>query len=256
MISEDLVAQYESEGAIVVPSVLARSQVAVLKSELKLAIVEDMDARPDVFDKGMVHNCMFRGRAMASVLENQVMNEYLSRLLSPTSIIYAYQSSSAPPGASNYGGRIHVDSPRFISGYRTNMGVIFPLDDFTKENGGTLYCKGSHKREELPQEKEFYERASVITCSAGDMIVFDARLVHATGVNSTSEARHALTINFCRSYMRQRFDFCRMEEAQQEHIKTLNMDGKRLLGMNVRMPVSLDEFYLPESERLYKPGQG
>jgi mannose-6-phosphate isomerase-like protein (cupin superfamily) len=31
--------------------------------------------------------------------------------------------------------------------------------------------------------------------------------------------------------------------------------GKQLIGMNVRMPTSLDEFYLPEKKRLYKTNQ-
>ena len=33
-------------------------------------------------------------------------------------------------------------------------------------------------------------------------------------------------------------------------------DGRRLLGMNVRMPTTLDEFYLPPDQRLYLPAQG
>jgi len=53
--------------------------------------------------------------------------------------------------------------------------------------------------------------------------------------------------------MRQRFDFPRL--MTQEQIDSLGKDGQRLIGMNVRMPTSLEEFYLPEEERFYKPGQ-
>jgi hypothetical protein len=38
-------------------------------------------------------------------------------------------------------------------------------------------------------------------------------------------------------------------------IQKLKNNGKRLIGMNVRVPTSLDEFYLPEKKRLYKSNQ-
>jgi ectoine hydroxylase-related dioxygenase (phytanoyl-CoA dioxygenase family) len=136
----------------------------------------------------------------------------------------------------------------------TNLGVVIPLDDFTLDNGATLMLKGSHLNELLPPAEIFTANAIRATCSAGDMIVFNARLMHAAGVNTTATARHALTLNFCRSFMRQRFDFPRLVPAN--IIDRLGPDGQRLLGMNVRMPTSLDEFYLPEDKRLYKPNQG
>ena len=43
-------------------------------------------------------------------------------VLGPGCIVYAYTSSSMPPHRSNYSGRIHVDSPRVIPGYMTNLG--------------------------------------------------------------------------------------------------------------------------------------
>jgi ectoine hydroxylase-related dioxygenase (phytanoyl-CoA dioxygenase family) len=100
----------------------------------------------------------------------------------------------------------------------------------------------------------FFANAARACCAAGDMIIFNARTVHAAGINTTQRTRHSLTINFCRSYMRQRFDFPRL--VPREVIDGLGEKGRRLIGMNVRMPTSLDEFYLPIEQRLYKPNQG
>jgi ectoine hydroxylase-related dioxygenase (phytanoyl-CoA dioxygenase family) len=249
-----LVDLFDRDGVAVVPRVLSAMEVHALRTELESAIGEDALRYPDVFDKGMVHNCMVRGARMAELLDNTIMNAYLKRVFSNTCIVYAYQSSSLAPGEGNYGSRAHVDSPRFIPGYATNIGIIFPLDDFTEENGATLYLKGSHDSAELPDDATFFSNACRACCSAGDMILFNARTVHAAGVNRTARPRHALTINFCRSYMRQRFDFPRL--VPQAAIDRLGADGRRLIGMNVRMPTSLEEFYLPEDERLYKPNQG
>ncbi|MGZ4994179.1 MAG: phytanoyl-CoA dioxygenase family protein [Methylobacter sp.] len=254
MVDNELLNFLELEGVTIVPSVLSQDQVDILRTELECAIAEDAIRYPDVFDKGMIHNCMVRGDNMSSLLDNSVLNAYLNKAFSDTCIVYAYQSSSLPPNQNNYGSRVHVDCPRFIADYTTNMGVILPLDDFTEENGATYYLSGSHKLAELPSEEFFYANAKRACCKAGDMILFNGRLVHAAGFNSTSRIRHSLTINFCRSYMRQRFDFPRL--ITQSVIDRLGVNGRRLIGMSVRMPTSLEEFYLPPEQRLYKPNQG
>jgi hypothetical protein len=54
--------------------------------------------------------------------------------------------------------------------------------------------------------------------------------------------------------MRQRFDYPRL--VGEEALAQIGETGRRFLGFNVRMPSSLEDYYLPESERLYKAGQG
>lgn len=254
MIDDRYLDMLEEDGVAIVPNVLSQKLVTILRAELEAAIAEDAMHYPDVFDKGMVHNCMVRGQNMAEILDNPVMNAYMDKAFSNTCIVYAYQSSSLPPSQGNYGSRVHVDSPRFIPGFYTNMGAIFPLNDFTEDNGATYYIPGSHKWEDLPTEDFFFANAKRAICKAGDMMLLNARLVHAAGFNATDKTRHSLTINFCRSYMRQRFDFPRL--VPKEIIESLGENGQRLLGMNVRMPTSLAEFYLPPEQRLYKPNQG
>jgi ectoine hydroxylase-related dioxygenase (phytanoyl-CoA dioxygenase family) len=254
IVDYSLVKLFEKNGFVVVPEILTKSMVEQLRCELVIAIEEDRLSYPAVFDSGMIHNCMIRGEQMLKLLDLQVLNTYLEVFFSATCIVYAYQSSSLPPHQGNYGSRIHVDSPRFIPNYMTNLGVIFPLDDFTVDNGATYYLEGSHFTEELPSEEDFYANAKRMLCPQGSMILFNSRLVHAAGVNKTTSSRHALTINLCRSYMRQRFDFPRL--VPDNLINQLGANGQRLLGMNVRMPSCIEDFYLPEEHRLYKPGQG
>lgn len=83
---------------------------------------------------------------------------------------------------------------------------------------------------------------------------FNARTWHMGGVNQTDRPRHAVTMNVCRSYMRQRFDYPRL--VSPEIANQLGEVSRRFLGFNVRMPTSLEEYYLPEESRLYKANQG
>jgi ectoine hydroxylase-related dioxygenase (phytanoyl-CoA dioxygenase family) len=205
-------------------------------------------------DDFMVHNPMVIDRRFLHLLENSTIVSALDEFLGDTSILYAYTSSSMPAHGTNYSHRIHVDSPRVIPGYMTNLGVIVALDDFSAANGATYYLPGSFERLDVPSEEEFFASAERVFPRRGDLVVFNARTFHLGGQNTTDIARHAVTLNACRSFMRQRFDYPRL--VDQELIDELTPTLRRILGFNVRVPGSMDEYYLPEAQRLYKANQG
>jgi ectoine hydroxylase-related dioxygenase (phytanoyl-CoA dioxygenase family) len=159
-----------------------------------------------------------------------------------------------PPSGANFSHRVHVDSPRVIPGYWTNVGVMVALDDYTNENGATRFLPYSFEREDPPSLDEFLEKSEETFPQAGDAVVFNARTWHMGGMNRSSDARHAITLNVCRSFMRQRFDYPRL--VAEETLAHIGETGCRFLGFNVRMPAALEEYYLPEDQRLYKAGQG
>lgn len=205
-------------------------------------------------DDYMVHNPMVQDPVFFGLLEHPSTVAALDALLGPTSILYAFTTSSMPGGGTNYSNRVHVDCPRVIPGYITNIGIITALDDFTDENGATYFLPRSFERLDVPSEEEFLRDAVRVHPKAGDMVVFNARTFHLGGTNSTDRDRHALTINACRSYMRQRFDYPRLLPAGAE--KTMSPTLRRVLGYDVRVPASIEEYYLPEDQRLYKANQG
>ena len=86
------------------------------------------------------------------------------------------------------------------------------------------------------------------------MILFDGRVFHRAGDNGTGAWRHALTLNACRSFMKQRFDWVRFIPGRISD--GLSPQARRIIGFDTRLPTSLEEFFLPEERRLYKPGQG
>jgi ectoine hydroxylase-related dioxygenase (phytanoyl-CoA dioxygenase family) len=252
----DKLREVRERGFTVVPGVLPPGEVPELRRLLQRCIDEDLEQwrgkpYPDAW---MVHNLMARDLKFARVMEAPLMQAYLAELLGDTCIVYAYTSSSMPPRGTNYSHRIHVDSPRVIPGYITNVGVVLALDDFTPENGATYFLPGSFAREGPPAREEFFAGACRVFPQAGDMVLFNARTHHLGGENLTDRPRHALTLNVCRSFMRQRFDYPRL--VPKEIVDQLTEVGRRFLGFSVRMPTSLAEYYLPEDQRLYKANQG
>lgn len=253
----NILRQIHERGFALVPNALQGASVDNLRLLLHQCVEEDLARwgnNPHYIDRWMVHNLMVRHLAFARVLENEIMHAYLSELLDNKCIVYAYTSSSMPPQGSNYSRRVHVDCPRYIPGYTSNVGIMLALNDFTAENGATYFLPAGHLRPDKPSDEEFVDKAERVYPKAGDMVVFNARTWHSGGQNMTNQARHALTLNVCRSYMRQRFDYPRMMPAS--ILSQLNETARRFLGFNVRIPASLEEYYVPEEQRLYKANQG
>lgn len=247
--------EVSQRGAVIVRRVVPPSLVSRMRQDLVRAMEEDDrrfgDAHPF---PGMVHALMLRGRSFIDLLDLNAVRELAHAALGHGALVHAFNSSSLPAGASNYAGRIHVDSPRVIRGYMTNLGLCFPLTDFSRANGAMEIWPGSFELPAAPDERAFLEERVVLDdLCAGDVVVFNSRCWHRSGVNSTSEARLAVTINVCRAFMRQQFDFPSM--IPPDIRATLSEPLLQFLGYFVRMPVSFEEFLLPPDERPYRPGQ-
>jgi ectoine hydroxylase-related dioxygenase (phytanoyl-CoA dioxygenase family) len=253
---EDHVSEIRSRGYSLLRGIISKELVGDYRTRLQVLV--ERQSLPDGSlgdaDHNMVHNPMFLDAAFLNILEIPTLIEVIDGVLGETAILYAFQTSSMPSDGTNYSRRIHVDSPRVIPNYITNLGFIIPLDDFTPENGATEFLPYSFERIDQPSEDEFSTNAELVVAEAGDLICSNARLWHRGGLNSTREVRHALTLNICRSFMRQRFDFPRMVPL--EIIPKLTTVQKRLLGFQVRMPSSMAEYYVPEDRRLYLSNQG
>jgi ectoine hydroxylase-related dioxygenase (phytanoyl-CoA dioxygenase family) len=252
----DVAHEVTTRGFTVVPDALAAEEVDCLVGVLDRLVREDL-AHPDPrrrADDWMSFNGVLRDDAIADVVTHANILPHIESILGPTCIMYACVSSSMPPNGTNYSRRIHVDSQRVIPGYPTNIGALVALTDFTEENGATRFLPGSFERLDRPTKEEYDRDAEMVFPRAGSVVIFNARTWHTGGTNRTSEPRHALTVNYCRSFMRQHFDFPRM--VSPERAAGFSPVLRRVLGFDVRMPTSLDEYYVPESDRLYKANQG
>ena len=170
-------------------------------SVLRIAI-EDAIQKEDAYHKnrphkdyGMVLLCALYDKAFREICGDARLMQPFEAVMGDGCVIYAYTSSSMPPSNGNYSSRIHVDCPRVIPGYLTNMGATIALSDFTADNGATYYLPRSFERVAAPGEDEFFENARRFIAPAGSVMYFNARTWHAGGINMTDSWRHALTIN-------------------------------------------------------------
>lgn len=244
-----------TRGYALVEGYLDESECQVLKcayEPLLLAYKAGGNARSHQ-DQHHIHDLLAQDLLFGTLLEDQGLQQLLAPLLGPSWIMYAFTSSSVPPRGENFGHRVHVDSPRLIPGHPTNIGIIWALDEFTSANGATEVLPGSNHQFERPSDELFAKHCARVCCAAGSLVVFDARVYHRAGVNQTDRWRHSLTMNCCRPYMKQRMDWVRL--IPEGIARKLNAQARRLIGFDTRLPTSLDEFFVPDEQRLYRAGQ-
>lgn len=249
---EQFLQTIQTEGSVILPGVLDADFIARAKRDLEKAIDEEAayHGGRDYKDYGMVLLCSLYGAPFIELLENAALLDPIETVLGPGCIVYAYTSSSMPPLGGNMSSRVHVDCPRLIPNYITNVGVTILLDDFTEDNGATWYLPGSQTRADAPSAEEFYAKAKRVIAPAGSAWFFNARVWHAGGKNSTDRWRHALTLNMCRPFMKQRLDIPRA----MAHLDTASLPARarQKLGFDSQVPASYDEYYAPPELRKYK----
>jgi ectoine hydroxylase-related dioxygenase (phytanoyl-CoA dioxygenase family) len=82
------------------------------------------------------------------------------------------------------------------------LNVGYALDDFTVENGATLFVPGSHHELHAPYPDGEYPQVKPIVAKAGSMLVMEDRLWHQTGANVTAGAtRIGLFAHYTRSFL-------------------------------------------------------
>lgn len=253
MTREEFSQQIASDGFAILPQVVPAERLQPLKRNLELAIAKEAEYQQQTgakIDSGMVLLCSLYPGELIRILELDTLIEPFEWILGEGCIIYAYTSSSMPPQGTNYSGRIHVDCPRLIPGYITNLGATILLDDFTEKNGATWYLPKSHLNLREPTEEEFFSEAKRLVAKAGSVFFFNARLWHSGGQNHTNQWRHALTINMCRSFMKQRLDIPRA----MSHMDLSGIPNKILqkLGFFCQIPANYDEYYAPAHLRKYR----
>jgi ectoine hydroxylase-related dioxygenase (phytanoyl-CoA dioxygenase family) len=193
------------------------------------------------------------------LLANPEILALVDAVLGDTSILHLQNGFILPPlqqarTEAGFQHTFHRDFPRHLNGYVASLNVMLTLDDFTALNGGTLVVPGTHQRPTRPEQVYLETAAIQVECPAGSLIVFDSTLWHAAGQNGSQNDRLAINHQFTRSFFKQQIDYVRA--LGDELVISQPARTQQLLGWYTRVVTSLDEYYRPAEERMYRSGQG
>jgi ectoine hydroxylase-related dioxygenase (phytanoyl-CoA dioxygenase family) len=192
-------------------------------------------------------------------LEIPEVLQIIDSTVSETAVLHLQNGFLLPPqpessNGSTFQQTFHRDFPRYLNGYLASLNVLFAVDAFSQENGGTIVVPGTHQRGDRPSDEFLTSAAEAVECPAGSAIVFDSTLWHAAGINRSSRERLGINQQFTRSFLKQQVDYVR---ALGDDVVLAQADRtQQLLGWYTRVVTSLDEYYQPSAKRLYRSGQG
>ncbi|WP_458526261.1 phytanoyl-CoA dioxygenase family protein [Onishia taeanensis] len=248
----------EEKGWVIFESALHPDLVAEMKKDVmewveictQYKIKNGVNASGD----GTAHQTVGRRDSIDRFYDMHLFHAYISRYFDDKP--YILSCSTPTMGcytAPVYLQKIHRDIRTYIPGYHARMNLIVMLDDFTEENGATQILSGSHHREEEPSKEDFEANCETLKGDAGSVVLFNSYLWHRGGVNRTGQTRVALTSGFTRPFIKPQVDYARM--LGEHYGKELSEMTRQLYGYNSRVPLNLDEWYQPETKRLYHPNQ-
>ncbi len=234
----------------------ARDHMYAAKEKIEREIGVDRVARSG--ELGVVRLPLKYEPFFVEFLNLPALHGILDEVLAPTSILHTQNGLILPSASRDESGvfqkSFHRDFPRFMNGYRASISVLFAIDEFTEDNGATLVVPGSHLYGVRPSQEYLAAAAVPGICPAGSALVFDAMLYHAAGRNTSGRDRVAINHQFTLAFFKQQIDYVRA--LGDVAVLALPERTQQILGWYTRMVTSLDEYYVPAEERLYRSGQG
>lgn len=204
------------------------------------------------------------GLAMNALVGNKVLFDFLQNLVDlkiiewiennyfkQKCILNSFTALSNIPGEDKvFHKKVHRDIRGFSGNVPIMLNMLIMLDDFTPENGATLLLPKSHLKDEVPTDEYFLNNAIQAIGQAGDILIWNSNLYHASGTNKTQEVRRGLPITFSLPYYKQLLDYPRA--VGYNKYDSFNEDVRRLVGFDARVPESVREWYSPADKLLYK----
>lgn len=237
--SPDIRKNFFEHGFFLHEKPFSRQEVDALKKALHHAIAQEAPLRRDSDDPSQVVCCPLYDDLFLDILRRDIFMS-ANELLGKDCIIYNYGNSSIRPGVGNFSSHIHVERPYSTGNHLEGIGVMILLDDFTVENGATWFLPGSWLLEQAPNQTEFFAKAERLLAPAGSILYFHPHLWHSGGINRTALTREALTIGFCRPYLKQRLDLPSLFATRREE---LTADVVQKLGFHSQPPRDIESFY-------------
>ncbi len=189
-----------------------------------------------------------------TLLETQPMLALVDEILSPSAILRVQGGSVIPPIAIETSGHFrqsmyHTNFRWDTAGYRVTLDFDLPLKGYDQLHSLHV-VPGSHLQNARLDPDRFNDFAFAIQCNPGDMIVLNSGLWHKDGVNHSDTDRFSLLHQFTRPFCKPYLDYVRA--LGREAIELLPERSRHLLGLYTQVPTSLEEYYLPMEERLFK----
>ena len=238
---------------------LEGEQLAALQKRLKEQATGEEKAGVGFFDGGpkkpnqRVWNLPNKGQEFLDLLELPLIDEIVPDFLGDGYIISSYSANISRPGSAPmimHHDQITINPP--VPNTPLGLNLMFFLGDVTEENGGTRVMPGSHKGLIAPGNLADITGTVAAKGPAGTCMVFESRLWHATGPNTSSGGeRPVILLFYVRHFIRpQENFFLSIDPAVQ---KNMSDTAKAVCGYRVTATLGGVEGFTPDGVLVERP---
>ena len=197
----------EGKGYVVLPDLLSPAEVQEARDLiLKLASQERNHLKLIIKRrKERLHGLIYKGDIFSKLVGEKLIIKLVEEILGKDMILAGFSAHILHSNAKRMG--VHVDYPYWAmpSPYPLHpileIQVIWMIDDFTANNGATLFAAGTQKLATKPDYKKFEQIAQKITGKAGTAIVSHGLCWHDTSENKSDRLRTSVLGSYTPQYI-------------------------------------------------------
>jgi len=201
--------KFYNDGFVILDNVLSTDDTDYLKSKInKILTIQRGELSEDILKEiGEINMCrapLLYDKFFISLLEKPFVKQICKEILGDYFILQLQNAIVIPPNQKHHQSFYHRDiiHQDFTSSKPLGINIYFCLDDYTADNGGTTFIKGSHKQEKLVVKNE-----TTPEVKAGSVIIFNSMVYHKAGSNTTDRFRYGINTMYTLSFLKQQIDF-------------------------------------------------
>lgn len=230
----------DNQGYVLVENVLSADALSEVRERVEYLYALEGENAGAEFRKEpgsrRLANLVDKGEIFQRLIAIPRLLELVGHVLGDRFKLSSFNARSAN-AHSNEAQPLHCDAGAVpdASGYWV-CNTIWPLDDFTLENGATRVIPGSQKWSQLPQDvltdpSAPHPQEDLLTAPAGSVVVMNTHAWHGGTANRTVNDRRALHAFYCR------FD----KPQQQYQKRLLSPETQARLSPELRRLLALDD---------------
>jgi ectoine hydroxylase-related dioxygenase (phytanoyl-CoA dioxygenase family) len=232
---EQVADRLAGDGYVVVSGLISDGEVAAARADLDRVLASTPKGRNEFegFGTQRVYALFAKTRTFDRVAIHPLLLDVLDRVL-------GHYQLSAPVGIRIGPGEsaqfLHTDDavyPLPQPHPPVVVNTMWPLDEFTRENGATRFIPGSHRWQpgRLPAEDDPVVTA---TLSPGSVMFYLGSLWHGGGANRTGRPRLGVILEYAVSWLRPQENHCLA--VPRSVVRELPERLQELLGYNIYPP--------------------
>jgi len=201
-------------GYSILPDVLSQRQVDELSQKLdqiyqvQCAELDGEHTLDEILDADIVRCPLAYDDAFLSLSTVPEVVDALKALLGDNLVLLMQNGVINRPDRIQTQTRWHRDLnyQHWVSSAPLAVSVLFCLQDFNRETGGTVVLPASHKVAHLPSSELVGECETQVDATRGSALIFDSMLFHRAGVNQSDRIRRGVNHVVGRPILAQQID--------------------------------------------------